>query len=383
MTNCVRPTVAGTLSGGVSRLAQVSQVVWVVLVVLCGCASKRVGAPAEKPPHTTPQQYAAKVRDVQQLAADGELDAALQRIAEVLGEWPPDPFRQQLRALRRDLMEARFYSLHPLHLSVALDRDRYFFGGEAGIELRIANLGAERLSLPSRHRSWWDALLLRDPERSVMWLEVDERDVDGLGATWSQRRVIEVPIEEDMVIGPGGSVTVRHAIPIGGAGRAGYRQLRVTALFRPIAIVGASGDRRYDPLEFPLACADVIRDRDARWFDGGLALLEVCVEGSAPGESERLFAAAMGVSDRDLHAGIDLVARAAPSLDPERRRAGLAALEALTGVEASRDPVRFLDWWETKGAFLDPDQLAARAGRRDSAHADALRTGALSIELDR
>lgn len=366
---------------GQSHSAQAHCLLLGLLLGILGCNNTPAGMVPEEG-RSTPEEFAEKVRDAQQLARDGETDVALQRVTEVLGEWPPDPFRQQLRRLRRDLLEAKFYSQHPLHLSLALDRDRYFFGGAAQVELRIANLGAERLSLPSSHRSFIDMLLFRDEEQSVMLLELDERDVDGFGATWSQRRVIEVPIEEDLEIGPGGSLTLTHEIPIGEPGRAGYRQLRVAAMFRPIAIVGESGDRRYDPIEFPTARADVIRERDVRWYDGGLELLLACVEGATPGAQGRLFSAAIGIPDNDLHAGIDLIARAAPSLDRQRRRAGLAALEALTGVEASRDPVRFLDWWETKGSYLDESQLASRAGRRDGAEADALRTGDLTFELE-
>ena len=150
-------------------------------------------------------EHRARVAEVEDLIQEEREVDALARIREYLRDPAPDAIRRRLQALRREAREVMFYRQHPLHLTLQAEPSRARFGDEVTVFLRITNLGPERILLPSRHRSWGDALLLRPAERSVMFLEVEATDSDGMGSTWGTRRMIELPLERDLSIAPGGS----------------------------------------------------------------------------------------------------------------------------------------------------------------------------------
>ena len=114
-------------------------------------------------------EHRARVAEVEELIQEEREVDALAKIREYLRDPSPDAIRRRLQALRREAREVMFYRQHPLHLTLQAEPSRARFGDEVTVFLRITNLGPERILLPSRHRSWGDALLLRAAERSVMF----------------------------------------------------------------------------------------------------------------------------------------------------------------------------------------------------------------------
>ena len=99
----------------------------------------------------------------------------------------------------------------------------------------------------------------------------------------------------------------------------------------------------------------------------------VCPDSYRP---ETLFVSAVGLSPEDLAPGIGMLAEAAPSLEPARRRAAVAALQLLTGQLFADDPVRFLSWWQATGRHLPEAELVRGAGLHDRSPAGRLMVGA-------
>ncbi len=328
-------------------------------------------------PSASPAELQQRLERSTALAAEGRFDEALAEIDQALAAWPPDALRRRLQDLAHDLRRSRFYRDHPVHLSLSLDRERYSFGEHAAVVLTVTNLGGERLRLLSRFRTLLEAVTLQVGERASLLLQVESHDADGQGSAWSARRFVDVPLEHDLVLAPGGCEEIRAELPLDGGERALWRRIRVGAVFRPVAILGESGERRYDPIAFPVASARVFRREHARWAAGGLELLGAALTGEAMTRSEALFVAAAGLEPADLRAGIDLLARAAPSLEPVRQRRAVAALAALTGLSLADDAVRFLGWWEVTGMRLSDADLCERAGLSGARTATRLEAGAL------
>jgi len=309
----------------------------------------------------SPEEFERRIQGIQTLVREGRDEEAVERVQSSLKDWPPESIRRRLNRIAYEIRRDRFYRDHPLHLSLTLDDERYAFGGRVGVKLRIRNLGRERLTLPARFRTFTDALLFRPVEQSILFLKVVSHDSDGVRLGWASSRLVDVPIEEDLVLPPGGTAVVDASVDLDEGRGSMVRRMSLSAIFRPIAIIGEDGERRYDPLEFPSASARVFHTEHAQWTDGGIDLLETCVAGE--GASERaLFAAAVGLTRDDLRDGLDLLVRTAPSLDPQRSRAALRATEFLTGKSFSGDPIRALAWWEETGAHIAPDDLARTAG---------------------
>lgn len=327
-----------------------------------GCTSGPEFGPGGLTPELTADECAARLAAVRELAEAGELDRALEEVEAALLLRPPESGRRQLQQLGQELRRDRFYRAHPLHLAVALDSDRHSFGDTVRVELRVANLGSERLTLPAAYRSFGSALLLQPAERSVLLLQVTAIDADGLGSEWGEQNSLEVPLEDDLELAPGGSAVISAEVPAGAAGRARFRLLDVGAIYRPIAIVAEGGERRYEPLEFPRAATRVFRAEDERAAGGGLAVLAACLGGESLDRPEQLFLSAVGLPAAELPRGVELLARAAPSLDRARQRAAMAALERLLGRSFGGDPVRALGFWEGEGRGWSEREFAARAG---------------------
>ncbi len=327
-------------------------------------------------PLVSPFEFERRLQRVEALVRDDRDDEALAEIAASLDEWPPEPLRRRFQRAAYEIRRSRFYREHPIHLALELDRGRYSFGEPIRVRLRVTNLGDERLTLPATYWSWGQAVTFQSPERSVLLVHVTSRDSDGLGSSWSGNRVMDVVLTKDLVIGPGGSDFVEATVEPDEPGRSLFRLVQVSAIYRPIVILSEGGDRRYDPLSFPVASARVFHREHAIWADGGRPMLETCVAGEASGRSEALFLAAVGLGEDELREGIDLLARSAPSLDPLRQRRAVAALSVLTGRSFANDPIRFLGWWEAQGKTLSQIELLQRAGLRD----DEEEPGELSIE---
>lgn len=354
------------------------------LMLLCALllASCRAGPLPPVPagaarPVASPAEAAKRCERSAALAAEGRLDEALAEIDQALAAWPPEALRRRLLDLAHEIRRGRFYRDHPVHLALSIDRERYSFGERAAVLLTVTNLGRERLRLLSGFRTLRDLLTLRAGERSSLLLQVEVRDADGLGSAWSARSVLDVPLEHDLVLAPGGREEIRAEVPLDGGERSLFRCIRVGAIYRPLAILGESGERRYDPLEFPEASARVFHREHALWAEGGVELLAATLAGEPAARSEALFVAAAGLEPAGLRAGIDLLARAAPSLDPVRQRRAVAALALLTRQSLADDAVRFLGWWEGTGKLLSDGDLRERAGLAGARSSGRLEAGAV------
>ncbi|MFH0946666.1 MAG: hypothetical protein V2A76_15840 [Planctomycetota bacterium] len=333
-------------------------------------------APAEeRRPAISSTEFERRIEAIHKLLSSGREQEAQDAIAESLEDWPPEAIRRELQRLGYQIRRDRFYQQHPLHFSLVLDRDRYAFGEAAEVQLRITNLGAEQLTLPARYRSLLGALTFGMAEESVLFLKLKTQDADGLGSRWGSERLMEVPLEEDLILGPGGTARITAQVPLEDGGRSLYRVIQIGAIYRPIAVVAEGGDRRYDPLEFQSATARVFQASQIQRAEGGVELLRTCLEGEALDRPETLFVAAMGLRPEDLAEGIGMLARAAPSLEPMRRRCAVAALQLLTGHLFGGDPVRFVSWWQATGRHLVEEQLVLGAGLRDRSPAGRLMVG--------
>ena len=353
---------------------------WLLAFVLGACSGappvpSMTGVGEQK---TAMTQAAAdrSVAEIESLIASGADDQALEKITATLDEWPPEATRQRLQRLAFEIRRDRFYRQHPLTLSLALDQPRYAFGGKVHVAVKVTNLGPDALTMPVEYRSTWDALMLRAPEKSALQLRVVAKDADGAGNLWTDEALYEVPLEEDLELAPGASRTIEHDLPLVGGDRALTRFLRISAIYRPIAIVAADGSRRYDPFEFPAAEARVFRPEHLRAAAGGLALVAQGIAGEPSLRAEALFSAAAGLEPPELREGIDRLARAAPGLDAGRRRTALAALRLLSPHETANDPVRFLGWWDSAGKLQTDDEILARAGLAPDRLAVAIGAGA-------
>lgn len=332
--------------------------------------------PVEEPrPAISTTEFERRIGAIRKLLASGRDQEALDAIDASLQDWPPEAIRRRLQRIGYEIRRDRFYQHHPLHFSLVLDRDRYLFGEAAEVQLRITNLGAEQVTLPAQYQSLLSLLTFGSAEESVLFLKLRIQDADGFGSRWGTERMMEIPLEEDLVLGPGGTARITAQVPLEDGGRSLYRVIQIGAVYRPIAVVAEGGDRRYDPFEFQIASARVFRANQMQRVEGGVELLRTCLEGEALDRPETLFVAAVGLKPEDLSEGIGLLAEAAPSLEPMRRRCAVAALQLLTGQHLANDPVRFLGWWQATGRQLTAEDLARGAGLHDLAPAGSLMVG--------
>jgi len=344
---------------------------------LIGCHAKPLPPMmiGERKDAVSPEQYEQRLRRIESLAEDGREQEALEAAELEMKEWPPDWVRRRLQKVAVEARRTLFYRRHPLHLSLSLDRDRFAFDETATVRLRISNLGDRSVSLPRSYRSIADALLFRSAETSVLLLKVVREDADGLGSQWSSEVVEEVPIDRDLLLAAGGAEEIVASVDIGPAGSALTRRLRVSAVYRPIVIATSQGQRRYDPLQFPIASVRVFKRDEFHLADGGLMRLGDSLEPDAASRAEPVFVTALGLKEQDLPQGVELLARAAPALDAVRSRAAVAALDEITGAALGQDPVRWLDWWESAGRRLSASELARRAGLTESGEPGNLHLG--------
>lgn len=321
------------------------------------------------------EEYKRRIEHIESLVREGRGQEALDEIQLSMRDLPPQRVRRRLQRIAYEVRREQFYSQHPIHLSLRIDQERCFFGDETNVSLRITNLGEDGLVLPARHRSFFEAVTFQDGESSVLHLRVLTRDYDGLGSNWSSSRIVEIPLEDDLSLAPGGSAVIESQVLLDGGKGSLLRIMHVSAIYRPIAILGGDGQRRYDPLQFPRATLRVFQREHMRWVEGGLPLLEASLSGESSGRSETVFLSAVGLEVADLSSGIDLLARAAPSLDAIRQRRAVSALSTLTGESFANDPVRILGWWEQEGQLLSDTELGIRAGLVVSEGNGILRAG--------
>jgi len=340
---------------------------WLLLLcpLLLACAQDQRRTPVgERRPAVSEEEFERRLEAIEALRASGREQEALDRIAASMEDWPSEPLRRRLQRIGFEIRRDRFYRDHPLHFCLEVDRPRFVFGETITVQLKITNLGAERISFPARYRSWLDALLFQPTEESVLQLRLTSKDADGLGSRWGTERMLDVALPDDLVIGAGGSQVVQVPIVLDDGGGSLFRVLRIGAVYRPLAVLGEHGERRYDPFEFPETSVRIFQPSQLHWAAGGLALLATCLAGERLDRPEALFVSAVGLDREQLAAGIEQLARAAPSLDPVRRRCSVAALRILTGHHFADDPVRFLGWWESEGRHLSRAELARAAGLR-------------------
>lgn len=365
---------------------------WRLWLLLClqalslgtGCAhpSATDPAPAGARQLLTSEEIARLFAEVEGLIADDSLDEALLAIEDGLAKPVPEAARRRFQELRRQVLGERFYRDHPLHLTLRVEPRSVRFGEQITLVMRITNLGSERLELPAGHRTLADRLMFRAGEKSVLLVEVESRDADGHGSFWGQRHQVEVPLADDLLLAAGGSAEITTSLAVPAGGQAVHRLLRISALYRPIAMLTEGGEYRYDPLAFPEVTVPVVRAVHARWLDGGIELLATCVDGAAVGRPETLFVTALGLPAEQLRAGVDLLARAAPSLDPGRRAAALAAIQAITGHSTGNDATRTLGWWLAEGAKLPDAALSARTGADGDGFAGRLKVAGGAAQSD-
>lgn len=337
-----------------------------LLPLLFACAQELPSLPVgPRRPAISDEEFARRIDAIEELVASGLDQEALESIAVSIEDWPPEPLRRRLQRIGYEIRRSRFYRKHPLHFSIDVDRPRAVFGETIDVRLKITNLGAGRVTFPRQYRGLLDALLFRPAEESLLQLLLTTTDADGLGSRWTSTRTLLVPLGDDVVLAPGGSWIVKIPIKLDAGDPSLFRVLRIGAIYRPIAVLGEDGERRYDPFEFPQTSVRVFRKTQVRWAEGGLDFITDCLEGSSPARPEALFVAAVGLDADQLAVGIERLVRAAPSLEPIRRRCSLAALQVLTGRRFAADPVRYLGWWESEGRHLSQQELARAAGLHD------------------
>ena len=345
-------------------------------LLLLACAQDRPTGPLdERRPTISTEEFERRIEAIEALVGSGREQEALESIATSIEDWPPERLRRRLQRIGYEIRRNRFYREHPLHFSLDVERPRFVFGDTIDVRLKITNLGAERVSFPQHYRSWLDALLFRPPEESVLQLKLATTDADGLGSRWGSERMIEIALDDDLVLAPGGSWVVPVPVALDDGGQALFRVLQIGAVYRPIAVLGAEGQRRYDPFEFPETRVRVFRKAQLRWSIGGLDLVDTCLQGESIARPEALFVAAVGLNADQLAPGIDRLVRAAPSLEPIRRRCAVAALQILTGRRFGDDPVQLLGWWEAEGRNQSQHELIQAAGLQDVDSAGKLWVG--------
>lgn len=317
---------------------------------------------ADRPQLVDDEVWRQELERIDGLIADEHEDEAIEAIAAVLDREPPASVRGALQSASAFARKQRFHRRHPLFLESTFDRERYTFGDAARLTLTLVNLGSETVSIPHAHRSWFEAGTFQTGETSSLTVQWKADDADGRGSEWSAEASFDVPLERDLVLEPGDRESIETTLQLDAVEGVVMRRIVVSAILRPVALVSASTDRRYDPLVFPEATARTFRAEDAHLLVDGLDQLRDALEGEAPPQTRSIFVMAMGLSAAELRAGLDLLARAAPSLDGERRRPVVAALRRLSGRALADDPVRYLDWWTTTGARLDDAELAELAG---------------------
>lgn len=317
---------------------------------------------AERPPPVDDDVWRQDLQRIDQLIADEREDEAIEAVAAVLEREPPASVRASLQSASAFARKQRFHRRHPLFLELTFDRERYTFGDTARVTMTLVNLGSEPVSIPHAHRSWFEAATLQDGEASTLTVQWKADDADGRGSEWSAEASFDVPIERDLVLAPGGRESIETTLQLDVAPDVVMRRIVVGAILRPVALIASGTDRRYDPLSFPEATARVFRAEDAPLLVDGLLQLRDALGGEAPPQPRSIFVMAMGLGEADLRAGLDLLARSAPSLDAERRRPVVAALRRLSGRTLADDPVRYLDWWTTTGVRLEDAELAELAG---------------------
>lgn len=344
--------------------ARSNSLVLIGLLVFSSCGSPPTppGALGARRPEIPVAEFERRVEAIEKLREEGRYQEALLQISRTVKEWPPENLRRRLQRMAYEIRRSQFYREHPLHLSLDSSRLREQFGTAAELRIKITNLGSERLRLPVTHRTLWQALTFQEKERSVLLLRVESRDLDGFGSGWSNTHQEEVELGRDLVLAPGGSEIVTTTLPLEATDKSLVRIVRIGAIYRPIVIDAEDGERRYDPLEFPEVVLRVFQPSHAKWADGGLRLLETCVEGEVSARSEALFVAAAGLPEEQLKGGLDLLTRVTPNLDPLRQRRALAALSLLSGTAFANDPVLFLGWWQQEGRLLSGEELLVRAG---------------------
>lgn len=338
------------------------------MLAMTGCAGDSLGDGsmilAQRPQPVDDEVWRQELTRIDTLIAEEREDEAVEAVAAALEREPPASMRAAFQASAAFARKQRFHRRHPLFLELAFDRERYTFGDTAVVTMTLVNLGSETLTMPREHRSWFEAATLQSGESSTLTVQWKADDADGRGSEWSAEASFDVPLDHDLVLAPGARETIETTLQQEAMPDVVMRRVVVSAILRPVALISSSSDRRYDPLQFPEASARVFRANDAHLLVDGLDQLRDALGGEAPPQPASIFVLAMGLPEADLHAGLDLMARAAPSLDDRRRRPVVAALRRLSGKLLADDPVRYLDWWTTEGAALEPDELAELAGFR-------------------
>lgn len=352
-----------------SRLWRSVAVSWLVCAAIGGLAcsspddlSDSAFVLAARPEPVDDEVWRQDLERIDALIAEEREDEAIEAVAAVLEREPPASVRGALQSASAYARKQRFHRRHPLFLELTFDRERYAFGETAQVTLALVNLGSETLSIPHAHRSWFEAATLQSGEASSLTVQWKADDADGRGSEWSAEASFDVPIERDLVLEPGARESITTTLRLDAVPDVVMRRVVVSAILRPVALISGSSDRRYDPLLFPEATARVFRAEDAPLLVDGLERLQDALLGEAPPQPRSIFVLAMGLPLADLRAGLDLLARSAPSLDAERRKPVVAALRRLSGRALADDPVRYLDWWTTTGAKLEDVELAEMAG---------------------
>lgn len=323
-----------------------------VAVLALGCAS--CAAPPQQPlePQRVlePAEAWGRLTAAEAAADAGDTEEALAALADLLSERIPDDVRREAHAARVRLDRKRFLQRHPLVLGLEIE------GGEAlgdpwTVRARITHLGAEPLRIALEDGGGFFRWMGRRTARAVLRLRCAVRDAGPVGTAYERSWARDVVLGRDVSLEPGASLEFLADFSFPTAPGTAWRTIRASARLIPSTLLDSDGSTRAFSIDF--APASQVRCRPLPG-GGRRDAFDWLVEslGGDEGDPTVLFTAAASLSPGRLVEGLGLLASAAPSLDPERSRAALSALEAWTAQSFGGDPTRAAAWWEAVGSRL-------------------------------
>lgn len=184
------------------------------------------------------RRFESILADAEQAAVEGRSRDAMSIAQTGLEGNPPARVRSKLLTLRRQVKEDLFKNEIVAGRCV-IEADSFVIGAAIPVRVELSNLGDEPVVIPATHRTSRNRKIGGE-STSLLQLRVSVQDWDWHGSTVTQDRLLNLPLDEDVEILPGGSwsteVTVETDDPLFRPELVVYRRLTTDGKLQPVEI---------------------------------------------------------------------------------------------------------------------------------------------------
>jgi hypothetical protein len=187
-------------------------------------------------------QAAAELASAEASLRAGDALATIATVNHALLEGVPASLEPRFRELRARA-RGELVATKICRVRVVPEKDAVAAGREIPVRVEFVNLSAATLQVPHA---------LRDSSDATVVVKLVREDFDVFGNTRTTDFTLPVPIESDIVVGPGSSYPVRLTIPaeMTSISHQGFSVMTLSGTFRPVALrVGESEFFDAIPLE--------------------------------------------------------------------------------------------------------------------------------------